>query len=67
MGIRKMFQQMISDTLALWRGTGANRPFTRRGGMTEEELLKEYKESRTVRDENDRPSDQRPDEQRSQK
>ena len=47
MGLKEKLSRLITDALAVWRVEGANRPFTRRG-MTEDALLKEYKDSQTA-------------------
>jgi hypothetical protein len=62
MGLKGKLHQLITDALSVWRGEGANRPFTRRG-MTEDELLNGYRFSEKDGGEEhrapDRPSEAR--------
>jgi len=58
--------RLITDALAVWRGAGANRPFTRRG-MTDGELFEEYRHSQDDPDEETKTGEQPPTPERSTK
>jgi hypothetical protein len=57
MGLKEKLHQMITDAMAVWRSEGSNRFLTRRG-MTEDEMLKEYKDSQADGDEKSKTSNQ---------
>ena len=57
MGLRGRLHRLITDAMTVWRSEGTNRFLTRRR-MTEDELLKEYKDSQADGGEKSKPADQ---------